>query len=194
MLQGVDYLQVIASQANGYTAAGDVHGVRRTDVAALQAQFAEKFRHAVVVRDPLPRFASQLALYQQYPESGVWGDMRYLTPILGEHGLDIEQFTYEELLRFHAANMLNSILEEQKIGGVFRSEDLTSDPLAFANFVQHLIGDAIPRDEEWAARVVSKPTINRHRVGGRSMLTELERHALSICVRPETWAAYEGNV
>jgi hypothetical protein len=192
VLQGVDYLELIASEAKGYLAAGDVHGVARIDVPAIRDRLADRFRCVVVVRNPLPRFASQVALFNNYLGSPVWGDMLYLDPILSEKGLDIKRFSYEELFIFHAANMLNAIVEEKEIGAVYRSEDLTSDPSAFADFVQYLVGDVIARDEEWAARVVAKPAVNRHRTASKATLTELERLALSTCVRQETWAAYRG--
>jgi len=126
MLDGARYLRIVGSQGHAHIAAGDVHGVSRSRVAECRHLFGDKFNTAVVIREPISRLHSQLALYQDFEGLRVW-DVDYLDAVLTRTGIVLAPGDYESRLFVHAANMLNAILEEHEVGRVYRCEDLTSD-------------------------------------------------------------------
>src|SRR5438034_719080 len=56
---------LLASLGHAYLAAGDVHGVSRKEVCTLRTAFGDRFQAVALVRDPLPRLQSQLALFER---------------------------------------------------------------------------------------------------------------------------------
>ena len=65
-LDGVPYLRIIGKQGHAHAAAGEVHGVSRHLVSECRRTFGDKFNAAVVVREPISRIYSQLALHHPY--------------------------------------------------------------------------------------------------------------------------------
>jgi len=66
-----------------------------------------------VVRDPIPRLHSQIALFESFNyDKKSWGDLRYLDEICRDAGIISEDISYTERLFIHGVNMLNSILDE----------------------------------------------------------------------------------
>jgi hypothetical protein len=189
-MQGVPYLRMLASQGYAHRAAGDVHGVSRSDVPELRRVFRDGFGCAVMVRDPLPRLKSQFSLFRKNAESRAWGDLGYLDPQIRDTGLDPAELSYEDKLTFHGANMLNAILDERAVGRVFRIEDLTTNPAVLLELVDEITNGKVPHNEAWAERIVGTPAVNRHKEGEDAPFDEIQRRAIRTCVRPEAWAAY----
>jgi hypothetical protein len=164
-LSGLEYLEVIGMQGHAALVAGDVHGVSRTDIPEIEKKYRDRFRAAVVVRDPLPRLRSQLALFGRYAQFELWGDLRYLQGMFPEIVNSLPKGSYEELLFLHGVNMLNAIVEEVAVGPVFRMEDITTNPQKLAAMVEHLTAGIVVAPECWLNSAVSSGGTNRHAKG-----------------------------
>lgn len=192
-LDGVAYLRLVASMGSGYSVAGDVHGLSRHHVPTLREAFGDCFRCAVLVRDPLPRVRSQMALYDDFKALSVWDSvwgLDYIADLAQAHGLTFPSQELRPRMFVHAANMLNAILEEREVGPIFRAGDITSDPEALAQFITTLTAGTISLDRDWLCRAVGQPGINRHNEGGGSEWTAWEMDVLRKIVRPAAWDAY----
>jgi hypothetical protein len=191
-LNGVDYARLLATQGLGHTAVGDVHGFARDTIPEIRRSFGDRFECAVLVRDPLPRYRSQLAHFRnsnwQKKGSRPW-EVDYLKLRARRAGLRIGKDDYASWLFVHGANMLNMILEERKVGPVVRMEDLVSSPDALCSLVSMLTGGGVEPSLDWAAQAVSQPRVLPHAKGGDT-LSEGELDVLDRIVRPEAWQAY----
>jgi len=79
-LNGISYLKSIAVTATGYKLAGDVHGINREELPLIREFFGEKFRDAVLVRDPLSRLKSMIFCLEKL--KGGFSDYSYITNII----------------------------------------------------------------------------------------------------------------
>src|SRR4029450_3655043 len=188
-LDGLAYLRVLRMQSVGYLAAGDVHGVNRMEIPALRTALGDMFGCAVLVREPLARLRSQLALFRQHDFKG-WGDLQYVESIAESAGVAPASLTIEQRHFIHGASMLNAILEEREIARVFRSEDLTSDPGMLCDLVTELTRGSVSSAPQWAESAMTIRPANRHAPASASMLNEWEINVLRSCVKPEAWNAY----
>jgi hypothetical protein len=141
-LDGVPYLRIIGSQGHAHIAGG-IHGVSRHLVPECRRSFGNKFNAAVVVREPLVRVRSQLALYRDFEGVRAW-DVEHVDQILARTGIAVGSGDYQARLFIHAANMLNAILDEGAVGKIYRSEDLTSNGDALGEFVDEITGEKFP--------------------------------------------------
>jgi hypothetical protein len=191
-LDGVDYARLLETQDLGHRAVGDVHGFARTTMAEVREAFGDRFRCAILVRDPLPRFRSQLALFRENGRKTggrrPW-DIEYVKPLARAAGIERAPDDYEAWLVVHGANMLNMILEEREIAPVVRMEDVVADPDALSSLVSALTGGAVAADRAWASRAVSRPRVFSH-ANDRTELSAEEQDVLERMVKPATWQAY----
>lgn len=190
-LDGVPYLRVIGSQGSSHVAAGGVHGLSRHMVPECRRTFGDKFSAAVVVREPLARLRSQLALYEHFEGLRVW-DVAYLDAILSRKGITIAPDDYESRLFVHAANMLNAILDERAVGKIYRAEDLTSNHQILGEFVEEITRGQVSPSSEWLQSAVQSGKVNVH-AGRRSAraLDDWQIDVIQKVVEAESWEMYE---
>lgn len=186
---GPAYMRLLGAQGYAHRVAGDVHGVSRAEIPAIRREFGDSFHAAVLVRDPLPRLRSQLALMARLGRHQNW-DLSYVAAKASELGLDPARWSYEDNLRFHAVNMLNSITEEVAAGPVYRIEDLGASDAILLELFSHLTdGLAVPA--WWLAYVRTLKHVNSHanKVIDSSRLA-VEPEFLRRVVQPESWDQY----
>jgi hypothetical protein len=192
-LEGLDYVELLELQRLDYAVVGDVHGFARTSIEAVQAALGDRFRCVVLVRDPLPRYRSQLALFKHEdwrrwtPNGRLW-DIDYVKPIAAAAGIDLPDDDYDQMLVVHAACMLNVILEERRLGPVVRMEDLVSSADALRSLARTLTAGEVSVDGFWADDAVARPPLRRHARGEE--LTAHELDVLERVVEPAAWALY----
>jgi hypothetical protein len=180
---------MLAMASGGYLAIGDVHGISRTEIPALRAALGEMFGCAVVVREPLDRLRSQLALFRQHDFKG-WGDLRYVEPIAEAAGIAPVSVSVEQRHFIHGASMLNAILEERELSRIFRSEDLTRDPGVLCELVRELTHGSVSSTLEWAEAAMAISPANRRARSEIPTLGGWEMNILRRCVKPAAWDAY----
>ena len=190
-LNGERILRAIAFLSKAYVAGGDVHGIAREEIPALRHLLGERFVSVVLVREPIARLKSQFAFFDAFAHTRHWTGLEYLYPLLKDVGLSRESVFYNQLLVMHGANLLNSIIAEQSVGRIYRSEDLTSDAETLANLVTDLSQGAITPSEEWTRAALATSRTNV-RVGSEEyVLTDWHKHVIRTMVEPRAWALYE---
>lgn len=192
-LDDLAYVRTLRMLGAGYALAGDVHGIARTSVRRLRDFLGDNFQAAVLVRDPAPRLRSQIGLFEQngYDEQG-WPGLDYIKTM---HWYErVAEIIDEPRKKFfaHGANCLNAIGEEVEVGPVFRSEDLTTDPVEFTRFVAHLSGETIRLPMEQAESIVRMSPIHSHQrskpgAGLQTWQLRIIRAVVSAC----SWKLYE---
>ena len=187
-IDATDYYRALTILGHGYLAAGDVHGISRHDVPALRQAFGDRFQAVVLVRDPIARLHSLMALYDQFRGVGGW-DLSYLDDLVANKHLtppDSEQ----SRMFIHAANMLNAIVEERAVGRVYKTEDLTSSAETLAALVRELSGGNIEPTAEWLAAGLQLRRLNEHARGGERALTDWQREVVRVVVAEDAWRVY----
>ncbi len=96
---------------SSYAAAGDVHGVDLGTIGAARETFGDQFACAVVVREPIARLRSQIALFKSNLHTRAW-NVDYVQQFI-DQGVVLPVDNYENRLTLHAISMLNSIVTEQ---------------------------------------------------------------------------------
>lgn len=189
-LDGITYLRIIASQGFAHAAAGDVHGVSRHHVSELRETFGSQFNAAVVVRDPLPRIRSQMALFEAYSEHPVW-DIGYVDAVIERCGVTLPRLDYPHKFFVHAANMLNAILEERRVGKIYRSEDLTTRPEALGEFVEEITRRKVCPADQWLRDTVRLERVNAHSASAaEEALSDWQAEVIRKVVDPQSWELY----
>ena len=189
-VDGVRYIRLVGRMGYGHIAGGDVHGVSRDQIPLLREEFGCRFESAVVVRDPIQRLQSQYSLYRNRTLN-VWGDLKYVDNIAIQAGLDPASLTEDERLMIHGVNMLNSIVAERKAGAIFKSEDLTSNAKALADFVTHITRGKVDAEIDWARQAISLPRLRSRVNPTENEFTDWQWNVLRHCVLAEAWEAYE---
>ena len=193
-LDGVEYAEMLAAQRLGYPVVGDVHGFARTSIAEVKRELGDLFRSAVLVRDPIARYRSQLGLFRhgewrRWATNGRLWNIDYVKPIARDAGIELKD-DYDQMLVVHAACMLNVILEELALGlgPVVRMEDVVSIPEVLLSLVSTLTADEVDSGRSWAEQAVGGQPLERHARG--EALTPHELDVLERIVKPEAWEAY----
>ena len=190
-LDGARYLRIIGSQGHAHIAAGGVHGMSRLAVPECRRAFGNKFNAAVVVREPLSRMRSQIALHRDFEGLQVF-DLAYLDAVLDRTGIAIEPGDYQSRLFVHAANMLNAVLEEREVGKIYRSEDLTSDPDVLGEFVEEITRGKVSPDSQWLNSAIETKKVNVHAgLHPRRELDDWQIEVIRRVVDPRAWDIYE---
>jgi hypothetical protein len=190
-LDGWKYLRVIGVSGWSYTACGDVHGISLDAIPDLRAKLGDDFNCAILVREPLPRLRSQMALFETFPLKTAW-NVGYVQEFI-DQGVRLPQDTILNRLFLHGVNMLNRIMLEKPVAPIWRSEDLTSDPAMLARFVEELTRGKVRVEPEWAENAIRKRPSNRH-FGPNAPAREFELwqiDALNKIVEPQAWRIYE---
>jgi len=190
-LDGVRYLRIIGSQGHAHVAAGGVHGISRHLVPECRRSFGDKFNAAVVVREPISRLRSQVALYRDFEGLRAW-DVDYLDSILSSAGIAVAPEDYQSRLFVHAANMLNAVLDESTVGKIYRAEDLTSNSQVLGGFMEEITRGKISPDSEWLNSALETKKVNVH--AGRYPRRELDDWQMDVVrkvVDPRAWDLYE---
>jgi len=190
-LDGIDYLRVIGKQGHSHLAAGDVHGVSRHLVPECRRTFGDKFNAVVLLREPISRLHSQLALYRDFEGIKAW-NLEYLDAVLARTGIVLAPGDYPSRLFVHAVNMLNAVLEEREVGTIYRAEDLTSNPDVLGAFVEEITRGCVSPTAEWLESALQTKKVNIH--AGRHPRCELSDWQIGVIrkiVDPRAWEAYE---
>ena len=191
LIGGWKYLRALAMNGRGYTASGDVHGISREQIAGAREKFGEYFNCAVLVREPLPRLRSQLALFEELRFKNSW-NVDYVQHFIDE-GVRIPEDNIDNRLVLHGINMLNSVLQEDPVAPIWRSEDLTSDSRKLAEFISDLTRGKLRVEIGWAERAVKRPASNIHRRPHDAVyqFEPWQKEAIKKIVDPAAWAIYE---
>jgi hypothetical protein len=187
-LEAAEYLDLLAMESFAYVAVGDVHSISSTDVPALNEMFGDRFRAAVVVREPYRRYRSTRAMQRKLAHTGFW-DHEHLHEPARAAGLDIADDDTDAWFAVGAANLLNMVTAEDPGCPIYRSEDLVSDPATLVRFVRHLSGGRVHPTAEWARTEVRREPVHSHARAGDE-LTARDHEIIQRIVRPEAWAAY----
>ena len=189
-LDGLEYMHVLAAIATGHGAVGDVHGISRHLIPELRENYGDVFSAAVLVRDPLPRMQSQLALFQTLPDAAGW-DLGYVDAIATQLGRSPGSLTHDDKLKLHAFNMLNNIVEERQTGPIFRIEDLVRSQDSMASLLQQLTAGRLSSPGWWLDYVQQLPSLNAHQHRNRNHgLSRADLDLLSRVVTPEAKELY----
>ena len=190
-LDGVPYLRLIGSQGHAHSAAGGVHGVSRHLVPECRQSFGDTFNAAVVVREPISRLHSQLALYRDFEGFRAW-DVDYLDAVLARAGIVVAPEDYQSRLFVHAVNMLNAVLEEREVGRIYRSEDLTSISEVLGEFVEEITRGKVSPASEWLLSAIQTKKVNVHSgQESRHALNGWQIEVVRKVVDPRAWELYE---
>ncbi len=191
-LDGAEYLRVIGALGTSYAAAGDVHGVDIRTIAETRDAFGDQFGCAVVVREPIARLHSQLALFKANLQNRGWS-VDHVEHFINQ-GVALPVDNYETRLTLHGIWMLNMIVREQATARVWRCEDLTTKPDALAEFATELTGGAIPIDLSWARAAVGAPRVEQHANSGHKpaerQLEDWQIDAIRRIVEERAWDLY----
>jgi hypothetical protein len=190
-LSGWEYLRVVGVTGWSYRASGDVHGLSLEAIPDLRAKLGDAFNCAILVREPLPRLRSQIALFDSWPVKADW-NVDYVQRFIDE-GIQLPQDNIDNRLFLHGVNMLNTVIQEEPVAPIWRFEDLTTSPKAFARFVEELMRGRVEVELEWAERAVRRPTSNPHR-GTNAAPRPFEpwqMEAIRKVVEPRAWEIYE---
>ena len=189
-MDGLEYMHVLAAIATGHSAVGDVHGISRHLIPELRENYGSIFSVAVLVRDPLPRTRSQLALFKTLPDTATW-DLGYVDAIAVQCGRQPDTLTQDDRLKLHAFNMLNNIVDEQATGPVYRIEDLIRNRDSMASLLQHLTCGRLQSPSWWLDYVQQLPALNGHNDRSRGDdLSAADLNLLAQVVTKESKALY----
>lgn len=190
-LDGVPYLRVIGSQGHAHLAAGCVHGVSRHLIPECRRSFGDKFSAAVVIREPMLRIHSQLALFREAEGFEAW-NLEGMDSVMSGSGVMLDSNDYRSRFFVHAADMLNAIVEEGDVGKIYRAEDLTQDPEVLGDFVERITGGKVSPDPEWLQCAIEAEPMNVH-AGKypRELLDEWQIDVIRKVVDPRSWERYE---
>ncbi len=190
-LDGWQYLRILGRESPESRACGDVHGVSRESIPDLRGKLGEQFNCAILVREPLPRLRSQMALFQSWPVKSAW-NVDYVQTFIDQR-VRLPQDNVINRLFLHGVNMLNSIIQEEPLAPVWRSEDITTNPGMLARFINELTRGHVEVEPEWAKRATRRPPTNRHRNQEGPQLTfqDWQIEAISKIVEPRAWQIYE---
>jgi hypothetical protein len=190
-LDGARYLRIIGSQGHAHVAAGSVHGMSRHLVPECRRTFGEKFNAAVVVREPIERIQSQLALYDDFAGIRIW-DVDYLDAVIARTRIALAPGDYQSRLFVHASNMLNAILDEREVGKIYRSEDLTSNSETLGEFVEEITRGKVSPMSGWLQSAIQTSKVNVHaRRRPHRDLDSWQIEVIRKVVDPRAWELYE---
>ena len=191
-LDGPEYLTTIRAMGSSYAAAGDVHGVDLRTIGAARQTFGDQFACAIVVREPIARLYSQIALFKANLHTRAW-NVDYVQRFI-DRGVVLPVDSYENRLTLHGISMLNSIVSEQATARVWRCEDLTTEAETLAEFVTEIAGGAVRVDPGWARGVIDLPGIHQHASGDQALPDrrpqDWQIDAIRKIVLPEAWDRY----
>ncbi|HLK22277.1 MAG TPA: hypothetical protein VKT81_25195 [Bryobacteraceae bacterium] len=189
-LDGLEYLRILRVQGRHYAVAGDVHGFDRKQIAGLKALLPGMFSSAVLVREPIARLRSQLALFDGMADQRFW-NISYVDTMIDRLGLVLPNRDYHTKLFIHGACLLNAITEEAQDGKVFRQEDLTADPEVLRALIREVTAGKISPATGWCSDALQIRGVNPHDSSRRPLkFEEWQLNVLRRVVNPEAWKLY----
>jgi hypothetical protein len=192
-LDDVGVLSAVERMGAGLRLTGEVHGIARTSVGRLKKAFGPRLRCAGLVRAPVPRLRSQLALFEYHGYSPkAWPNMDYVDSLPGFSRIAVHARSYQRLMFIHAVNMLNAVLEEQTLFPLYRLEDLSTKPAALKSFLAYISAGRVEADEAYLrwAQSLGAPNSHVRRVGGQRAFEPWQLEVVRAILRPETVVAY----
>lgn len=188
-LDGLEYLRVVAAMGAAYPVVGDVHGISRHHVPQLRRLLKKHFNACVLVREPMARLKSQLALFHKYRQFQAW-DVAYIDDVLESCQITLPAQGYEYKLFVHGASMLNAIHEERQVGKVYRSEDFTSNAEVLGDLIDDLTRGTVCPDQTWLFEMIDQRKVNCH-VGHQPLeFEDWQMDVIKKVVREESWDSY----
>ena len=190
-VDGWQYLRIFGSASPASVACGDVHGVSRETIPDLRAKLEDRFNCAILVREPMPRLQSQMALFENWPVKSAW-NVDYVQKFL-DQGLRMPEDNVINRLFLHGANMLNSVIQEEPVAPIWRTEDLTGNAAMLSRFIEELTRGRVQVERGWAERIVVRPASNRHSAPDASprQFAAWQVDAINKIVEPRAWDIYE---
>jgi len=185
---GLEYLYLIARSAFAYKVIGDVHGISRYDIPEIRKLLDKRFNAVVVVREPLPRLKSTLShlrLNMKYPLYNV----DYVNDIIKNKKLILPHNDYGDRLFVHGVNMLNAIVEENNVGKIYRSEDLTTNKSILFEFIEEITGGKIKTDSELLSNMLKIDKVNKH-VKEEIQFDDWQIDVIKSVVSDKAWELY----
>jgi hypothetical protein len=183
----IQYLTLLSNLGEGYIAVGDVHGFSASEISKLREAFGSRFNAVIVVREPIARLRSTLALYEhrrlEAPE------FRYAETLI-EHK-NIHAKSEESKMFVHAADMLNVVIEEISQGTIYKAEDLTTKPSTLAALTAEITGGQIGMNQEWLKTCGGLKKVNAHARDEAAALNGWQVDVMRRVVRPESWRIYQ---
>lgn len=161
-LDGLEYLRIVSTLGTGCQVAGDVHGISGRQVPYLREILGEKFNAVVVIRDPIRRLKSQIALFQKFVKFKSY-NINYVKKIIKDKKISIPDNNYENKLFIHGVNMLNTIKDEVNLGKIFKMEDLVSDTSSLKSLIHEISKEKLTIDDELLSKMISKKSVNPHK-------------------------------
>ena len=188
---GLHYIKFIANKGAEYLLSGDIHGVHLKYLHEIQQFFGDKFNYAIITRDPIPRLVSHLYVFERYKMFKTW-DLSNINEVMHKYDISLPKDDYEHRFFIYAVNMLNSIIEENKSGNIFKMEDLTQDSSNFERLVKILSGNKIKISKKWIKTISRIKKINVHNNKQIQInLSKWQQKIISIVVEEEAWKLYK---
>lgn len=189
-LDGMRYLQLLQIEGRTCLAAGDVHGVSRFKIPELKAAFGSKFSAAVLVREPVARLTSLLAMYEKDGHLMPY-DAEFIDTLIDRHSLVLPDRSHPTKLFVHAINMLNAIHDELEVGKIFRQEDITARPGSLEALVKEITAGAVSPKREWSEDAIGTRRLNAHAVARKPFEPcGWQLDVVRKVVGPDTWQVY----
>ncbi len=192
IVDGLDYLRIVGMQGSTNLAAGDVHGINSNTVPAIKEVLGDQFSCVSVVRDPMSRLNSFMALFEK-GEKFRWWNLSHLKQLIKQE-LPLPDDSYASQFFVMAVNMLNAVQQERQLGKIYRTEDLTTNPAILSDFVAQITNGKVRADADWAHAAVARRPTNSHRarVGEKRplMLAPWQKEVMRLVVSPQTWEIY----
>jgi hypothetical protein len=187
-MDSLRYFRVLSVLGFEYKAAGDVHGLPRSEVPKLKEAFGARFNFVIVVREPLARLRSIMALHEKLRGMNVW-NLSYLDPLI--EAKNIAAHSEKAKMFVHAANMLNAITEEISLGTIYKAEDLTTNPNTLDTLIAEISGGRVETDPGWIETCFKLRQVNPHAKSEGLALNDWEIEVVRAVTRPESWRLYE---
>jgi hypothetical protein len=195
----VQLLRILQGMGVGYKLVGEIHGTACSSVPRLRRAFGEGFRAAGLIRDPLKRLNSQMALYRRFQfDSRVVRELRYSVVVRGYWGIrriignDAERRAFAI-----AANKLNRIIREsQALDYIVRTEDLVRDPNCCRELVRWLSAGAIDAPASFYESAISETrpeNCHSREAQGLGELADWHVDILRAVVHPRAWELHESH-
>lgn len=192
-LSGLAYLRALGIQGYAYKAAGDVHGIPRTQIAFLKKKLGGQFGAAGIVREPLARYRSYIT-FQRHFDFALGHSLAFLDQQVTFNGHAFTELSLRQRVEIHAARMLNEVVPEMRAMKVFRAEDVTAKPESLLDLVSEISCGKIAPDMAWAQNAVTLPIVNdmpRRKQEDETFPDEWTRMILKSLVNASAWQAYQ---
>jgi FkbM family methyltransferase len=187
-MDSIQYLTILSNFGEGYKAVGDVHGLSATEISKLKEAFgSSRFNAVIVVREPIARLRSLMALYEhrglEPPE------LSYAETLIEQKNIHAK--SEESKMFVHGADMLNVVTQEIAHGTIYKAEDLTTNPNILAAVTAEITGGQIGMNQEWLETCVGLKMVNTHAKREAAALNDWQVDVVRRVVSPESWRIYE---